>query len=98
MIHIYYLTLIVAVSLGSSYITSNLPALKRGFKRLLTRSNPKPPTPAINQIVIDLNNRVGDLEDQVDNLASQLASRDRNRKSNIRRDVREYLEELRTDK
>lgn len=98
MIHIYYLTLIVAVSLGSSYITSNLPALKRGFKRLLTRSNVKTPTPAINQIVIDLNNRVGDLEDQVDNLASQLASRDRNRKSNIRRDVREYLEELRTDK
>ena len=38
------------------------------------------------------------LETQVDNLAEKVATKDRNRKHNIRRDVRDYLNELRTDK
>ena len=39
-------------------------------------------------------NRVDDLEKQVNNLAERLATRERNRKNNLRRDIREYLEEL----
>ncbi len=39
-------------------------------------------------------NQIDDLQEQVDNLAERLATRDTNRKSNTRRVVREYLEEL----
>ena len=35
-----------------------------------------------------------DLQSQIDELKEQLASRDRNRTYNIRRDVREYLKEI----
>lgn len=94
MIHIYYLTLIVAVSLGSSYITQQMPSLKRGFNALLSRFKRTSHNHVIHEVVFDLHNRVCDLENQVDNLAEALASRDKNRKSNIRREVREYLEEL----
>ena len=43
-----------------------------------------------------LKQQVNDLQTQVDNLAEKLATRDHNRKSNIRRDVRDYLAELQT--
>ena len=39
-----------------------------------------------------------DLEKQVNNIAERLSTRDRNRKNNIRRDVRDYLEELKDGK
>ena len=39
-------------------------------------------------------NQIDDLQEQVDNLAERLSTRDANRKSNTRRVVREYLEEL----
>lgn len=39
-----------------------------------------------------------DLQEQINNLAEKLARRDKDRKSNIRRDVREYLAELRDNK
>lgn len=43
-------------------------------------------------------NRIDDLETQVNNVAERLSTRDRNRKHNIRRDVRDYLAELRDEK
>lgn len=44
----------------------------------------------------DLQKQIDELKEQMDNLAEILASRDRNRKSNTRREVRDYLEELRS--
>ena len=45
-----------------------------------------------------LKQKVDDLETQVNNIAERLSTRDRNRKHNIRRDVRDYLAELRDEK
>ena len=42
--------------------------------------------------------QIDDLQTQVDNLAEVLAIRDKNRKYNTRKEVREYLAELRDDK
>ncbi len=39
-------------------------------------------------------NQIDDLQTQVNNLAERLATRDTNKKNNIRRATREYLEEL----
>lgn len=88
LIHIYYLTILVLTAVGSAYVTSHMPTLKRWYNALKTRNKRTNDS--------NLSKRVADLEDQVNNLAEQLASRDRNRKGNLRRDVREYLAELRT--
>lgn len=42
--------------------------------------------------------KVDELEEQVNNMAKKLTNREYNRKNNIRRDVREYLEELKNGK
>jgi len=41
---------------------------------------------------------IEDLQSQIDNLAERLATRERNRKNNLRRDIRDYLEELKNGK
>lgn len=38
--------------------------------------------------------RINELEKQIDNVAKKVATRDRDRRSNLRRDVRDYLKEL----
>lgn len=76
----------VFVAIGSSYVTTQLPALKRWFKRLLTRSNKKSQGVSLEEFDA--------LKTQVDNLAEVLQTRERNHKGNVRRIVREYLEEL----
>lgn len=43
-------------------------------------------------------NQIDDLQEQVDNLIEVKYNRDRNRKNNIRRDVRDYLKELQNTK
>jgi len=40
--------------------------------------------------------RVDDLEEQIDNLAKNHYTREKNKKHNIRKEVRAYLEELKT--
>lgn len=64
------------------------------LKRVFTR---KKRTIEDNNIEVIVN-QVNDLQTQVDNLAEVVSRRDKNRKHNIRRDVREYLSELRSDK
>jgi len=39
-----------------------------------------------------------DLQSQINELKEQLAARDTNRKNNVRREVRDYLQELRDNK
>ena len=48
------------------------------------------------QSTTDYQQQINDLQTQVDNLAERLATRDANRKYNTRREIRDYLEELRT--
>ena len=61
-----------------------LTRLKRLFSRKKRTSN-------IDELV----KRVNELEEQLDNVAKSHYRREQNRKNNIRRDVREYLNELR---
>ena len=48
------------------------------------------------QSTTDYQQQINDLQTQVDNLAERLTTRDANRKNNTRREIRDYLEELRT--
>ena len=92
--------IIVFTAILSSVITTALPympkywnALKNAIRRKLTR---KPKMDMVDVVIIaQLQDRIDDLEEQVNNLATNHYRRERNRKNNIRRDVREYLEELR---
>ena len=43
----------------------------------------------------DLQQQINELKEQMDNVAANSYSRETNRKNNIRREVRSYLEELR---
>lgn len=71
------------------------------LKRVFTRKN-APPIIGTDPLVLNnievIVNQVNDLQTQVDNLAEVVSRRDKNRKHNIRRDVRDYLSELRSDK
>ena len=99
-----YMPLMGVVILGtavlSAVVTQALPslptywnALKNAIRRKLTR---KPKMDMVDVVIIaQLQDRIDDLEEQVNNLATNHYRRERNRKNNIRRDVREYLEELR---
>lgn len=49
-------------------------------------------------IVNNSQSQIDDLQAQVNNLAEALATRDKNRKYNTRKEVREYLAELRDNK
>ena len=71
------------------YVNQLWYALKSRIKR---RKN----TP--NVYCDDLSKRIDELDTQVNNLAERLATRERNRKYNTRRDVRDYLAELRDEK
>jgi len=76
----------------SSIITTALPympkywyALKNAIKRVFTA---RATTPSSD---------IDDLKKEVNNIAERLATREKHLKGNIRRYVREYLEELKND-
>ncbi len=58
--------------------------------RISHRKNTQP-----NVYCDDLQSQVDELKKQLDNVAERLAQRDSNRKYNTRREVRDYLSELR---
>ena len=103
----FIVAVIVGTAILSSIVTTMLPmlpyywqAIKTRIKRVFT-PKPKPYPHYVEQIRkrdLDLQDKMDDLQEQINNLADKVASKDKNRKHNIRRDVREYLEELRTDK
>ena len=82
-------------------------ALKNSIRR---KTTPKSDATDIVDVILiaKLTKRIDDLKEQlyilsqnhkereemVDNIAEQLATRDKNRRNNIRRDVRDYLKEL----
>ena len=98
-----YMPFMVLVILGtallSSVVTTALPHVPKwwnAFKNSIKRkSTPKSSMDMVDVIIVaKLTERVDDLQGQVDNLAERLSTRDTNRKSNTRREVRDYLKEL----
>ena len=87
---IYYLTLLVLTAIGSSIMTAYAPAMLARLKRLFTRT--KHQTQNVSCVVLEA--RITELKTQIDNVAANNYRREQNRKSNIRREVRDYLEEL----
>ena len=53
------------------------------------RKNTQPTSPTIQQ-------QIDDLQSQIDNVIDVKYNRDTNRRSNVRREVRDYLKELQT--
>ena len=47
-------------------------------------------------MINDTQSQIDDMQYQIKNLSERLARRDKDRKSNTRREVRDYLEELKT--
>ena len=54
------------------------------------------PQQSTNVYCDDLQSQIDDLKEQMDNVAANSYRREANRKNNIRREVRDYLAELRT--
>ena len=84
--------IIVFTAILSSIVTTSLPympkywyALKNAIKRVFTARATTPSS--------DIDN----LKKEVNNIAEKLATREKHLKGNIRRYVREYLEELKND-
>jgi hypothetical protein len=92
--------IILGTALLSAIVTTALPYVPKWWNALKSRIKRKP-TPKSNAtdivdviLIAKLTERVDDLQEQVDNLIEVKYNRDRNRKNNIRRDVRDYLKEL----
>ena len=92
--------IIILTALLSAVVTTALPympkwwnALKHSIKR---KSTPKSSDMDMVDVIIvaKLTERIDELQEQVNNLVEVKYNRDRNRKNNIRRDVRDYLKEL----
>jgi len=96
--------LIIGTAFISAIITTALPILPKWWyelKTLISRvfTRKSNTTDIVDVIIIaQLTERIDDLQEQVDNLIEIKYNRDRNRKNNIRRDVREYLKELQNTK
>lgn len=94
--------LIVFTALLSAIVTAVLPRVPKlwhAFKtRIKRKSTRKSATDMVDIILIaKLEERLGDVEVTMKNVADNAYRREQNRKSNIRRAVREYLEELKND-
>ena len=98
-----YMPFMVLVILGtavlSAVVTTALPRVPKWWDALKSRIKRKPNAQTDMDmvdviIVAKLTERVDDLQKQIDNLVEVKYNRDRNRKNNIRRDVRDYLKEL----
>lgn len=98
-----YMPFMVLVILGtallSAVVTTALPYVPKWWNALKSRIKRKPNVPTATDmvdviIIAQLTERIDDLEEQLNNVIEAKYTRDRNRKNNIRRDVREYLKEL----
>lgn len=92
---VYYCILLVLTAIGSSYMTYHAPKMLTRIKRVFTLKKPsEEPYQLLQLEVTQQYHKIQDLEKQIHNLAEIVSSRDRHRKHNIRRDVREYLKEM----
>jgi len=106
MTEMMYMPLVWGIILGtailSSVITTALPYMPKHIKAIKSRIlhvftyKRKSKMDMVDVVIIaQLQDRIDELEEQINNLAEVLSTRDRNRKYNTRREVRDYLEELR---
>lgn len=79
------------------YVNQLWDALKSRIRRKKTYSM-NDDVEHLKEIVRENSKHIMELGNQIDNIAERLSIRERNRKSNTRRDVREYLAELRDEK
>ena len=91
--------LILGTAFISAVITTALPslpnywnALKNSIRRVFTRKSDMDVVDVI--IIARLQERIDELQEQVNNLVEVKYNRETNRKNNIRREVRDYLKEL----
>lgn len=91
---------VVGLIIGTAFLTAvvstaipHMPKLWNAFKsRIKRKSNDKDIVDVI--IIAQLQDRIDELEAQMENIAEVKYNREKNRKSNIRREVRDYLSEL----
>ena len=95
--------LILGTAVLSAVVTQALPYMPKWWNAL-KHSIRRKPTPKSNAtdivdviLIAKLTERIDDLEEQLTNVIEAKYTRDRNRKNNIRRDVRDYLKELQND-
>lgn len=97
----FVVLVVVGTAILSSIITASLPSLPKwfnAFKNAITRvfTRKRSNVDMVDVIIIaQLQERIDELEEQVNNVAANSYTREKNRKSNIRREVRDYLAELR---
>ena len=85
-----FLTALVSTALP--YVPQYWNTFKTRIRRVFTH---EPKMDVVDVVIIaKLQDRIDDLQEQINNLAEAKYIRDKNRKHNIRRDVREYLQEL----
>lgn len=88
--------LIILTAFLTAVVSTSMPYVINVWNAFKSRIRRKKDTMDVVDVIIiaQLQERIDELEDQVDNLAQALSTRDKNRKSNLRRDVREYLNEI----
>jgi S-adenosylmethionine synthetase len=96
--------LIIGTALLSAVVTQSLPrvpkwwnALKNAIKRKSTRRRSS--VDMVDVIIIaQLQERIDEMEEMMNEVAANSYRRENNRKNNIRREVRDYLKELQNSK
>ena len=87
---------IVGTAVLSSIITTALPYMPKYWNAFKTRIKRRKNTLDNHNLEV-LVERMNELEEQMNNVSQNHFRREQNRKGNIRRAVREYLEELKND-
>ena len=92
----YFLLLLVFTALGSSIMTLYAPIVVTHIKRLFTRKKrtTQPDCRLMEHNIEELVKRINELEEQIGNVAKNHYRREQNRKNNIRRTVKELLQEI----
>lgn len=92
--------LIVFTALLTAVVSASLPRVGKWFTAFKTRIKRKSNATDIVDVILiaKLTERVDDLQEQLNNVVETKQVANRNRKNNIRRDVREYLQELQNKK
>ena len=92
---------IIGTALLSAFVTTTLPSWPKYWsafisriKRLLTRKVSTPKQAIDATTYFELKNRIDILDHNVNNVAEQLVTRNKHLKGNVRRYVREFLQEM----
>ena len=92
--------LIVFTALLTAVVSASLPRMGKWFNMFKSRIKRKSNATDIVDVILiaKLTERVDDLQEQINNCVETKQVATRNRKNNIKRDVREYLLELQNKK